>query len=204
MTLSRAIKDMLRERSSLPLRHGWDTRESLAQWIRVAILITFPLLMIGAGIGDCLTYKIPNWLVGLIGLAVLSGCLVCRHAGCRDRLASGCSCDCIDWLASSCSALASSVAAMPSCSPAVASLWIGMSPLLPFLIFVALSGGVLALVMKFWWLVRLNADVFKLDKLAKRLKASIDLPYGVAIAGGALIAFPDSWIYQAIEGPKIF
>ena len=73
-----------------------------------------------------------------------------------------------------------------------------------FLSDISIKRPVLALVMKFWWIVRLNVDVFKLEKLAKRLKASIDLPYGVAIAGGALIAFPDSWIYQAIEGPKIF
>jgi prepilin peptidase CpaA len=169
---------------------------------QIAILITFPLLMIGAGIGDCLTYKIPNWLVGLIGLlffpaAVYAGMPVGEigwHLAAAAIVLTGCFIlFCFGQFGGGDAKLLT-----------VGALWIGMSPLLPFLIFVALSGGVLALVMKFWWLVRLNADVFKLDKLAKRLKASIDLPYGVAIAGGALIAFPDSWIYQAIEGPKIF
>lgn len=167
-----------------------------------AILGLFPLLMIGAGIGDCLTYKIPNWLTGLIGIMFFPAAL---YAGMPITE--------IGWH------LLAAVIVLAFCFGlfcfgqfgggdakllTVAALWIGFSPLLPFVIFVALFGGVLALVMKLWWVVKLQFERTGVEALSKRVKASIQLPYGIAIAAGAVLAFPDSWLYKTLGGPAIF
>ncbi len=166
-----------------------------------AILVVFPLLMIGAGIGDCLTFKIPNWLTGLIGIMFFSAAL---YAGMP--MAE------IGWhLAAAGIVLACCFALFcfghfgggDAKLLTVAALWIGFSPLLAFLIFVSLSGGVLAIVMKIWWMVKLQFERAGMEQLSKRVKASIDLPYGIAIAAGAIFAFPDSWIYKTLGGPLI-
>jgi Flp pilus assembly protein protease CpaA len=34
--------------------------------------------------------------------------------------------------------------------------------------------------------------------LSEKVKPSIQLPYGIAIAGGAVATFPHSWLYQAL------
>lgn len=61
---------------------------------------------------------------------------------------------------------------------AAATLWIGLADLLPFLVRTALAGGVLAIGMLLWGLVRRGRG------------AHGSLPYGVAIAlGGILTAF---------------
>lgn len=169
---------------------------------QVAILIVFPLLMIGAGVGDVLTYKIPNWLVGLIGAMFFPAALYTGmplsemgwHVAAAAMVLTG------TFILFCLIKFGGGDAKLLT----VAALWIGVSPLLPFLFMVALCGGVLAIVMKLWWVLKLNLEVLKLDRLSRRVKSSVDLPYGVAIAAGALLVFPESWLYQAIQGPAIF
>ena len=56
---------------------------------------------------------------------------------------------------------------------AAAALWLGASSLLPFLTVTALAGGVLAVAFLAWALVRRQAG-------------RVALPYGIAIAAGAI------------------
>ena len=51
----------------------------------------------------------------------------------------------------------------------------------------------LAIAMKFWWWIKLETELRGLDGIKSRLKSSIDLPYGLAITAGALVAFRHSW-----------
>jgi prepilin peptidase CpaA len=165
----------------------------------IAILVLFPLLMIGAGIGDCLTYRIPNWLTGMIGVmffptALFAGMPIAEigwHMLAAAIVLVVCfSLFCFGMFGGGDAKLLT-----------VAGLWIGLSPLLLFAILVALFGGILALVMKLWWVLKLQIDQAGVEPLSKRVKASIQLPYGIAIAAGAVIAFADSWIYAALSGP---
>lgn len=167
----------------------------------IVILVMFPLLMIGAGVGDCLTYKIPNWLTGLIGVMFFPAALYAGmpladigwHLGAAAAVLAVCfALFCFGQFGGGDAKLLT-----------VAALWIGFSPLLPFLIFVALLGGVLAVVMKVWWIVKLQVEITGVKQLSERVKASIQLPYGIAIAGGALLAFPDTWIFNALGGASI-
>lgn len=75
-----------------------------------------------------------------------------------------------------------------------ASLWFGPWGLAPFLIQMAVAGAVLALAVLGWSLVKLDAELRAsgLAQLMERLKLKV--PYGYAIAAGALLALPASWM----------
>jgi prepilin peptidase CpaA len=72
---------------------------------------------------------------------------------------------------------------------AAASLWIGVDDLIPFLAWVTIFGGALALLLLAYR--RFPADVYPLPAWARRLhRRGEGMPYGVAIAAGALTVYP--------------
>lgn len=76
---------------------------------------------------------------------------------------------------------------------AAAGLWFGFSSGLVFLAFTALSGGVLAVTVGAWFIINreLEGRGGKVFALVTGLKPS--LPYGFAMACGAIMAMPTSW-----------
>ena len=72
---------------------------------------------------------------------------------------------------------------------AAAALWIGYDQLMPFLLCVTIFGGALALVLLAYR--RLPAAALPLPTWAVRLHtAGEGMPYGIAIAAGALAIYP--------------
>jgi prepilin peptidase CpaA len=72
---------------------------------------------------------------------------------------------------------------------AAAALWVGYEQLIPFLVYVTIFGGVLALVLLAYRFA--PADVLPLPNWASRLhNRSEGMPYGVAITAGALVVYP--------------
>jgi prepilin peptidase CpaA len=72
---------------------------------------------------------------------------------------------------------------------AAAALWVGYEQLIPFLVYVTIFGGVLALVLLAYRFA--PADVLPLPNWAIRLhNRSEGMPYGVAITAGALVVYP--------------
>ncbi len=82
---------------------------------------------------------------------------------------------------------------------AAASLWVGFDNLLLFLAQTATLGGVLAvaiLIYRFYPLA-----VLPLPSWATRLHQSgSGIPYGIAIAGGALLVYPQTYWFSLISG----
>jgi prepilin peptidase CpaA len=79
----------------------------------------------------------------------------------------------------------------------VAALWLGFEQLPALLVLITLAGGLLTIAL-------LNARAYPWPGLALRLpfvarltNAKEGVPYGVAIAAGALILFPHSAVWQA-------
>lgn len=79
---------------------------------------------------------------------------------------------------------------------AAAALWIGYDQLLPFLVIVTIFGGVLALFLLAYR--SMPAGALPLPAWALRLhSAGESMPYGIAIAAGALAVYPlTSWPAQ--------
>jgi prepilin peptidase CpaA len=72
---------------------------------------------------------------------------------------------------------------------AAAALWVGYEQLIPFIVYVTIFGGVLALVLLAYR--RAPAGALPLPNWASRLhNRGEGMPYGVAITAGALIVYP--------------
>jgi prepilin peptidase CpaA len=82
---------------------------------------------------------------------------------------------------------------------AVASLWLGFEPMVLFLGYVTIFGGALALAILAYRSV--PAGALPLPGWAVRLHAKGEgMPYGVAIAAGALAIYPSTNLYAALAG----
>lgn len=82
---------------------------------------------------------------------------------------------------------------------AAASLWVGFENLLMFLAQVAALGGVLAIVILAYRAYPLAALPIP-DWAARLHKAGGGIPYGIAIAGGALLIYPQTYWFTAVGG----
>lgn len=169
----------------------------MAGVLQQLLLLIFPFAMAFAAATDVLTMKIPNMLsVGLCvaflviaPIAGLSGHQVLMHlAAGALMLAVGIVLFALGWIGGGDGKIL-----------AVASLWLGFDQLDHFLLLVAIFGGALALVILAYR--RLPASAFPLPAWALRLHAQDEgMPYGVAIAAGALMIYPSTGWYAALAG----
>jgi len=159
------------------------------------LLLVFPFAMAFAAATDLTTMKIPNLLsVGLCvaflamaPIAGLSGQQMLMHllAGAL-MLFAGIALFAVGWMGGGDGKIL-----------AVASLWIGFDQLTPFLIFVSVAGGALALAILAYR--RVPATALPLPGWALRLHTpGADIPYGIAIAAGALIVYPSTVWYAGL------
>jgi prepilin peptidase CpaA len=157
----------------------------------------FPLLMILAATEDVLSRRIPNGLNLLIAifflpLAWASGMplhTIILHAACgAGVLGLGFALFSLRWLGGGDAKLL-----------AAAAVWFGLEGLATFLTTTALAGGLLALVMLAWSAVALDIELRELS-LARPIRSfTPSLPYGYAIAAGAILAFAEGgWTISVI------
>jgi prepilin peptidase CpaA len=160
------------------------------------ILALFPTLVIAAAIGDVLTMRIPNWLNGATALAVVPMAVL-----------AGMPLDIVPW-----HLLAGAVMLVfgfglfargyvgggDAKLLAAAGLWIGWSSLLPFVLVTTLAGGALAIICKLWQLVRTEHEARDFAWFRRAIRADLELPYGIAIAAGAVWVYSGTWWMEAL------
>jgi len=155
-----------------------------------ALLLTFPLAMAFAAIWDVFTLTIPNRLClalagAFIAAAVLAGLppmVVATHLACGiGMLIAG-------FVLFNLRVMGGGDAKLM----AVVALWIGATHLGQFVTYMALAGGALAIVLLLYrvrplpmWLVSQPWALQLHDRKG-------GVPYGVAIAAGALVVFPST------------
>jgi prepilin peptidase CpaA len=163
------------------------------------LLALFPAAVIVAALKDATSFTIPNWIsAGLalafapvalalhlpasaFGLCVLSAgvALVCGIG----MFAAG-------WCGGGDAKLL-----------AAAALWLGWPGVLTFLAVTGLAGGALALGL-ITAREQLAAHAGRAPAwLGRLLQPKGDLPYGLAICAGALVAFPSSALVASLAGP---
>ena len=160
----------------------------------LAALAAFPILMIAAALCDVATMTIPNRISLLLVPAFFAAALLARlspaaiawHAGVGvAALLIMVGCFAMGWLGGGDAKLL-----------AAASLWVGPGAAVPFVVATALAGGGLALVLLLAratpWLHGRGPEW-----LRRLLTPKGAIPYGVAIAAGALCAFPASGLIAA-------
>jgi prepilin peptidase CpaA len=178
-----------------PRNIGLQVEMSVLQQVLVWV---FPALVIVAALKDVTSFTIPNWISGVLIVAFLPAALSCGvplttlgihllvGLGC---LVAGIAMFALGWIGGGDAKLF-----------AAAGLWLGLNNLATFLLVTALAGGALALL-----LVKLRSSGMRTALpgggptwVARLMEPKGAAPYGVAIAFGALAAFPQSTLFAAI------
>jgi prepilin peptidase CpaA len=156
--------------------------------IKTLVLLIFAALVIAAAVKDLESFTIPNWIsialalafapaalltgasLGAVGISLAVGLAV---------LALAVGMFALGWIGGGDAKLM-----------AAASLWLGLKGLAPFVIYTALAGGALALILLALRSAWLRPIAHAGPGWARRLATPGEAaPYGVAIAIGALAAF---------------
>ena len=167
------------------------------QTLQFALLLVFPALVVVAALKDVTSYTIPNWIslvliaafapVALISGASLATIGLCLAAG-LVALLLGMGMFAARWIGGGDAKLF-----------AAAVLWLGWPAAGPFMLVTALAGGALTLgllsLRSGWFEPVLAGSPPWIRKLGAR---GGDIPYGVAIAVGALMAFPQGALTLAV------
>ncbi len=160
-------------------------------------LFLFPMLMAFAASSDLLTMTISNrvsllLIAGFVVLALAGGmewtAILLHFAAGATVLAVAFGCFAMGWIGGGDAKVASA-----------AALWLGFDHLLPYLVYASLFGGALTLLMlefRRWpipsvltgqqWLLRLHHK-------------DSGIPYGIALAIGALMVYPETNWIKAVD-----
>lgn len=164
----------------------------------IVLLCVLPALVIAAGLTDLTTMTIPNWIslalmVGFIPAALAVGLplsQVAVHFGVAlVALFLGAGLFALRLLGGGDAKLLAAV-----------SLWMGLSGSFTFILITTIAGGLFSLILM---MVRAQPGLEAVAGPAwfgRLLQPKGDIPYGVAIAAGALIVFPSSTLMSAFIG----
>jgi prepilin peptidase CpaA len=168
----------------------------LVMVIDLVRLILFPTIMAFAASSDLLTMTISNrvsivLVAGFLALALISGLTaveILSHAG-AGALVLFVSFGLFTrgWIGGGDAKLAAATA-----------MWLGFGYLLNYLVYASLLGGALTLLLIEFRLVPLPgllAGQFWAQRLHRQ---DGDIPYGIALAGAALLVYPDTPWMQAV------
>jgi prepilin peptidase CpaA len=151
--------------------------------------------MIFAAISDLNTFRIPNWLTALTAalffpMAFATGMPLVDFGW---HVLAGVILFVVGYLLFSFGLFGGGDAKLM----AAAGLWFGTTESLSFLFLTALAGGVLAAGVALW---SLGAAILEIhgpseESFLRRAfkKVNLKLPYGFALAVGAILAFPKTW-----------
>lgn len=162
------------------------------------LLSLLPCLVIMAGLSDLTTMTIPNWISGLLILGFfpaafmvgLPATTVAAHVGVAFfALLAGMGMFAVRWIGGGDAKLM-----------AAACLWMGTSGSLMFLLWTGVAGGAFCLLLVS---ARANGQMLPAGApgwVERLLQPKGDIPYGVAIAAGALMAFPSGGLLHVFAG----
>ncbi|HEX5379598.1 MAG TPA: prepilin peptidase [Phenylobacterium sp.] len=167
--------------------------------LQTALLAVFPALVIVAALRDVTSYTIPNWISGAIILAFFPAALalglpmnvLLTHLGIGAvGLVLGMIMFALGWIGGGDAKLF-----------AASALWLGVPAAFTYLAVTGVAGGGLALALlglRSMWMrpYVLNGPAW----FGRLATPGENVPYGVAIAAGALAAFPASALLQAFSG----
>ncbi len=160
-------------------------------------IVVFPSLMILAGVKDAMTYRIPNWLTLAVALLFWPFALLNAMPG-----------EMLLWHAVTGLALlalgfglfaAGLFGGGDAKLMAAAGFWFGWPAVIKFLVYTALAGGALGILIALWTAIHMDQEMRGHSWIQRWKSKKIDVPYGIAFAVGAVIAFPDSWWWKLMS-----
>jgi prepilin peptidase CpaA len=164
--------------------------------VQLALVSVFPAGVIAAALTDATSYTIPNRLSAFLALAYVPAALatgvpplafaVSLGVGVAG-LAAGIAMFALRWIGGGDAKLL-----------AACALWLGLGAITPFLLWTAVAGGALAVGLMALRKLPLPLEALGPAWFGRLMKPGGEVPYGVAIAVGALAALPHAAI---LNGP---
>ncbi|MFN0024106.1 MAG: prepilin peptidase [Parvularculaceae bacterium] len=166
--------------------------------VPLIFLSAFPAALIIAALNDIYEFKIPNWVSAVLFCAYFAAGLgLGADAGVLlEGLLLACAALVIGFALFALRIIGGGDAKLLAAS----APWVGLSALAPFMVNVALAGAALAIVLLLFRRMPplpIYAQTPWLLRLHQRPK---DIPYGVAIAVGALLSFSQTPLFQLAYG----
>ncbi|WP_339915253.1 prepilin peptidase [uncultured Brevundimonas sp.] len=158
--------------------------------LTLTLLSILPALAITAGLKDLISMTIPNWISGTLIVAFFPAALavglapmaIAAHVGVAvAALFIGAGMFALRWIGGGDAKLI-----------AASCLWLGVTGAGMFLLWTGVMGGLFCLVLIF---ARFYSRPYLLGApgwVVQLMEPRGDIPYGVAIAAGALMAYPSS------------
>ncbi len=166
---------------------------SVAVAAAVAVLV---IAMLYGAVSDLGRFMIPNWVSVLVAAAFLPAALAAgldlQHIALSLGVGLGC-------LALGIVAFALRLFGGGDIKLfAAAAVWTGWSAFAPYLLAVAIAGGILSLVLLLFRRLPLGGRLAKVGWVGELHRHSGPVPYGVAIAAGTLTALPSFPVLAAL------
>jgi prepilin peptidase CpaA len=156
-------------------------------------LIVLPLLMMLAAATDIASMRIPNWLTGLVALAFFP--MAYATGMTLELLVSHLTAGVLLFFVGFALFAFRLFGGGDAKLMAAAGLWFGKTDVMQFLVATAIAGGVLSVLYVIWTVVSHSRQPAVAGQGLRQMlrAASPKLPYGCALAVGAILAFPASW-----------
>jgi prepilin peptidase CpaA len=167
--------------------------------LQAALLAAFPLLVITAALTDATSFTIPNRISVLLFVLFFPTALALGQP--LGAVGSDAAVFAVALLAGMGMFAAGWIGGGDAKLLAAAALWLGLDAMPVFLVVTALAGGGLAVLLmnvrSSWVQPYLASAPAWLARLAT---PGADVPYGVAIAVGAMVAYPQCALVHAFHG----
>jgi prepilin peptidase CpaA len=155
-----------------------------------------PFLVVVAAAHDFLTLRIPNWLNLVIALAFFPLTMMRGMPG--EAMLWHCLTGVVILSVGFGLFSRGFIGGGDAKLLAAAGLWFGWPDAGPFLVLTTLAGGVLAIAYKIGFMFKVEQEVRDIGWAKRWLNVNPDLPYGIAIAAGAILYFPSTWWWLSL------
>lgn len=159
----------------------------------VLALFIFPILMAYAASSDLLTMRIANWLVALLAVGYVLLAVVAHLSWTEIGMSFGAAAIVLavafaffafGWIGGGDAKLVSATA-----------LWVGFGLMLPYVIYAALLGGALTLVIIAVRRYPLPAQLSRIKWVDRLHDSKSGVPYGIALAIAGLLVYPQTSLF---------
>ncbi|MEM8986555.1 MAG: prepilin peptidase [Pseudomonadota bacterium] len=162
------------------------------------VLIIFPICLAYAALNDIKCFKIPNWISIVLVAVYPIAALACGASIdlVMQSFLIGAAALLIGFALFAFNILGGGDAKLFAAS----ALWIGLSGAAPFLLWLALSGGVLSILILLFRATPVVPAYVRFDWMMRLHQSENGVPYGVAIAIGGFAALPHTALFGLAFG----
>jgi prepilin peptidase CpaA len=159
-----------------------------------AVLLIFPVLMVFAASSDLLTMRISNLLVLMLVAGFFIVALITQMP--VDQILTNLGCAAVVLIVAFAFFAFGWIGGGDAKLAAATTLWIGLSLLLPYIVYSGLLGGALTLIILGYRNLPLPAALQRTRWLYRLHNKKEGVPYGIALAIAALLVYPQTTIFR--------